>query len=50
VGVLVNLVVAPPLYVQPAGDAVGELAERMAATAGELAGALDALARGQGLP
>jgi hypothetical protein len=59
VGVLVNLVVAPPLYVQPAGDAVAELAERMAATAGELAAALrgpwsrsvadDALTRARGL-
>ena len=31
VGVLVNLVIAPPLYVQPAGDAIAELADRMAA-------------------
>ncbi len=31
VGVTVNVVIAPPLYVQPAGDAVSELADRMAA-------------------
>ncbi len=30
VGVAVNAVIAAPLYVQPAGDALGELAERMA--------------------
>jgi hypothetical protein len=30
VGVLVNLIIAPPLYVQPASDAIAELAERMA--------------------
>jgi hypothetical protein len=30
VGVAVNLVIATPLYVQPASDAIGELAERMA--------------------
>ena len=30
VGVAVNAIIAPPLYVQPAGDAVAELAERMA--------------------
>ena len=29
VGVAVNLAIAPPLYVQPAEDALGELAERM---------------------
>jgi hypothetical protein len=31
VGVLVNLLIVPPLYVQPAGDALGHLADRMAA-------------------
>jgi hypothetical protein len=31
VGVAVNAVIAAPLYVQPASDALGELAERMAA-------------------
>ncbi|MFL6127856.1 MAG: FUSC family protein [Mycobacteriales bacterium] len=35
VGVLVNLLIAPPLYMQPAGDALGELADR---TAGVLRG------------
>jgi hypothetical protein len=30
VGVAVSLLVAPPLYLQPAGAAIGELAERMA--------------------
>jgi hypothetical protein len=30
VGVVVNVAIAPPLYVQPATDAVGGLAERMA--------------------
>jgi hypothetical protein len=30
VGVAVNLLIATPLYVQPASDAIGELAERMA--------------------
>jgi hypothetical protein len=30
VGVAVNVVIAAPLYVQPASDAIGELAERMA--------------------
>jgi len=30
VGVLVNLVIAPPLYVQPAEDAIAELADRIA--------------------
>ena len=30
VGVVVNVVIAAPLYVQPASDAIGELAERMA--------------------
>ncbi len=40
VGVLVNLVVAPPLYLQPAGDAIAELAERMSGYATDLAGDL----------
>jgi uncharacterized membrane protein YgaE (UPF0421/DUF939 family) len=30
VGVLVNLLIAPPLYVRPASDAIAELARRMA--------------------
>ena len=40
VGVGVNLLIAPPLYVQPAGDAIAELAERMAAYCADLAAAL----------
>lgn len=40
VGVLVNLVIAPPLYLQPAGDAVAELAGRMAEFMRALANAL----------
>ncbi len=30
VGIAVNIVIAPPLYVQPAADALGELADRVA--------------------
>ncbi|HEX6756339.1 MAG TPA: aromatic acid exporter family protein [Mycobacteriales bacterium] len=30
VGVLVNLLIAPPLYLQPAGDALAELADKLA--------------------
>ncbi|MGY1702382.1 FUSC family protein [Geodermatophilus sp. SYSU D00766] len=40
VGVLVNLVIAPPLYVQPAGEAIAELAERMAELCEDLAASL----------
>ena len=40
VGVLVNLLIAPPLYIQPASDAIAELAERMADFSAELATAL----------
>ncbi len=40
VGVLVNLLVAPPLYVQPAGEAITELAERMAGFCEDLVAAL----------
>jgi hypothetical protein len=40
VGIVVNLLIAPPLYIQPASDAIAALAERMAAFAGDLAGAL----------
>lgn len=43
VGVLVNLVIAPPLYMQPAGDALAELADR---TAGVLRGLAGDLRRG----
>jgi Aromatic acid exporter family member 1 len=40
VGVAVNVLIAPPLYIQPAADAVAELAERMSGFLRELAGAL----------
>jgi hypothetical protein len=40
IGVAVNLLVAPPLYIQPAGDAIAELAEGMARWCTELAAAL----------
>jgi hypothetical protein len=40
VGLLVSALVAPPLYLQPAGDALGELADRMAGFLRELADAL----------
>src|SRR5690242_19124007 len=36
VGVAVSMLVAPPLYLQPAGAAIGELAERMARFARDL--------------
>ena len=42
VGVAVNAVIAAPLYVQPAGDALGELADRMAAFLRQLADQLGA--------
>jgi hypothetical protein len=42
VGVAVNLVIATPLYVQPASDAIGELAERMATFLRQLAEQLGA--------
>jgi uncharacterized membrane protein YgaE (UPF0421/DUF939 family) len=40
VGVLVNLLIAPPLYIQPATDAIAELAECIAEATTELAAAL----------
>lgn len=40
VGVLVNLLIAPPLYLQPAGDAIAELADRLADYLRGLAGQL----------
>jgi uncharacterized membrane protein YgaE (UPF0421/DUF939 family) len=40
VGVLVNLLVVPPLYIQPASDAIAELAERLAGYCRGLAAAL----------
>lgn len=42
VGIGVNAVIAAPLYEQPAGDALGELAERMAAFLRQLADQLAA--------
>jgi len=42
VGILINLIIAPPLYVQPAGDAVAELADRMGRYCAELGAALRA--------
>ena len=42
VGVAVNAVIAAPLYVQPASDALGDLAERMAAFLRQLADQLSA--------
>jgi Aromatic acid exporter family member 1 len=38
VGVAVNAVVVPPLYVRPAGEAIGELADRMGGFLRDLAG------------
>jgi hypothetical protein len=40
VGVLVNVLIAPPLYIQPVGEAIGELADRMGSYCRELAHAL----------
>jgi uncharacterized membrane protein YgaE (UPF0421/DUF939 family) len=40
VAVLVNLLIAPPLYVQPASEAIAELAERMARFSRSLAEAV----------
>jgi uncharacterized membrane protein YgaE (UPF0421/DUF939 family) len=40
VGVLVTLLIAPPLYIQPASDAIAELADRLAEFCEELAAAL----------
>ncbi|MGZ4607437.1 MAG: FUSC family protein [Blastococcus sp.] len=37
VGVMVNLAIAPPLYVQPASDAIADLARRMASFSTSLA-------------
>jgi uncharacterized membrane protein YccC len=40
IGVLVNLVIAPPLYVRPAGEAIAELAVRLGDFSRDLAAAL----------
>jgi Aromatic acid exporter family member 1 len=40
VGVLVNLLIAPPLYIRPASAAIADLAEEMARFTGDLAAAL----------
>jgi uncharacterized membrane protein YgaE (UPF0421/DUF939 family) len=42
VGIIVNLAIAPPLYLRPAGDAVRELADRIASFSRDLAGGLRA--------
>jgi uncharacterized membrane protein YccC len=42
VGVAVNLLIAPPLYVRPAGDAIADLADRLAGLLRGLAGDLRA--------
>jgi uncharacterized membrane protein YccC len=41
VGVLVNLLVAPPIYLRPASDAIAELAEKLARFSRDLADAVD---------
>src|SRR3954451_25338342 len=40
VGITVSVLIAPPLYLQPAGEAIGDLAERMATFARDLAAGL----------
>jgi hypothetical protein len=40
VGIAVSVLVAPPLYLQPAGEAIGELAERMGGFTRDFAAAL----------
>ena len=40
VGVLVNLIIAPPLYIQPTRDAIDELTDRIGGYAHDLAAAL----------
>ncbi|MDT7684677.1 MAG: hypothetical protein QOG57_4987 [Pseudonocardiales bacterium] len=40
VGILVNVVIAPPLYIQPADDAVGELIDKLSGFSREMAAAL----------
>jgi Aromatic acid exporter family member 1 len=40
VGVIINLMIAPPLYIQPTRDAISELADRMGGYARDLADAL----------
>jgi aromatic acid exporter family member 1 len=40
VGILVNVLIAPPLYIQPADDAVGELVDKLGRFAREMAAAL----------
>jgi uncharacterized membrane protein YgaE (UPF0421/DUF939 family) len=40
IGVVINLVIAPPLYIQPTRDAISELADHMADYARDLAGSL----------
>jgi hypothetical protein len=40
VGLLVNVLIAPPLYIRPADDAIGDLVARLSGFSRELAGAL----------
>jgi hypothetical protein len=40
VGIFVNLAIAPPLYVRPAGEAIADLADRIAGMLAGLSGAL----------
>ena len=40
VGVLVNVLIAPPLYIQPADDAIGELVGKLSGFSRQLAGAI----------
>jgi hypothetical protein len=40
VGILVNALIAPPLYIQPADDAIGELVGKISGFSREFAGAL----------
>lgn len=40
VGILVNVLIAPPLYIQPAHDAMGELVSKLSGFSREFAGAM----------
>jgi hypothetical protein len=40
IGILVNVLIAPPLYIQPADDAIGELVGKLSGFSRELASAL----------
>ena len=47
VGIAVSVLIAPPLYLQPAGAALGDLAERMAGFSREFADGLRGRGRGR---